>query len=258
LISLPQLRAAHLDINRSLLQLNRQTYCNQLVPTWFASGSKGEVFYIARLGDWQTVSARDLDGYIVRLVQEAEAAGSETERTAEYESEENNNSSSNNSSNNNNNTDNNRDFDRLLQELSQGRYTKQVGDTLFIYYNAMPVYFVRGEDCTQNDGEHIMSWCDIFMEFPNALASTLDATKMYLEANAQMCRATPIPTWVAAGAEDEPLFVNHLNWRHLTAEVLDDHIERCMDQMTESFRAEAARYASPTNHHSPTFKDRRT
>ena len=73
MIELPNCRADSLAASTKLLQANREMAAATPIPSWFASGDKGEVFFINRL-DWQEISAEALDQHIMDCVEQMTAA----------------------------------------------------------------------------------------------------------------------------------------------------------------------------------------
>lgn len=81
-------------------------------------------------------------------------------------------------------------------------------------------------------------WMDIQITLPRFKMDKLGNAQKALKANLEMGTATPIPTWFAADENSNVVFINRLDWRHLTAEILDDHIARCVEQMSDALATE--------------------
>lgn len=122
-------------------------------------------------------------------------------------------------------------FDELLKNIGQRRPSQVDGNVKKFYFKDHPVVFQVGE----MEGIH---WVDIQIELPRFRIDHIGAARKILEANREMGVSTPIPTWFACGPKGETLFINRLDWQHISAEVLDDHIVRCIEQMSEALVAE--------------------
>lgn len=125
----------------------------------------------------------------------------------------------------------NTDFDALLDQMSRRRPSQKRDGQTVLFFKDHAVTLQRGEMAD-------IHWVDIIIELPRFRADSLQACRKLLEANQEMGAATPIPTWFAAGKKGEVLFVNRLDWQHVSAEVLDDHIMRCIEQMSEALVTE--------------------
>lgn len=124
-------------------------------------------------------------------------------------------------------------FENLLNELAKKRPNKKIDSLTYFYFKDHPVFLQSGE----MEGIH---WMDIYIELPRFRADNINTCRKLLQSNREMATATPIPTWFAAGEKGEVLFVNRLDWQHVSADVLDDHILRCIDQMSEALMSEGA------------------
>lgn len=83
-------------------------------------------------------------------------------------------------------------------------------------------------------------WVDIQIELPRFRADNIHTAQKLLSANKEMAAATPIPSWFACGDKGEVLFFNRLDWQHVSAETLEDHIVNCIDQMSNALSSEGA------------------
>ncbi len=82
-------------------------------------------------------------------------------------------------------------------------------------------------------------WVDIHIELKNFHLDSLAAATKVLQANREMGISTPIPTWFAMSEKTGRLiFINRLDWRHVTSKILEDHVMRCIEQMSEALRTE--------------------
>ncbi|HEX4843618.1 MAG TPA: hypothetical protein VFV57_08095 [Limnobacter sp.] len=122
-------------------------------------------------------------------------------------------------------------FDDLVRDLKSTRPSEQQAEGLVFYFNDQPVRLVAGE----MEGVH---WMDIHIELSRFRADTLQAAKKVLMANREMGGATPIPTWFAMNDKDQLVFINRLDWRHISAKILEEHILRCIDQMAMALQSE--------------------
>lgn len=122
-------------------------------------------------------------------------------------------------------------FDDLTRDLSSRRPSKQFPDGPVFYFNDQPVRLIAGE----MEGVH---WMDIHIELTRFRADNLQAAKKVLIANREMGGSTPIPTWFALNDQDQLIFINRLDWRHISAKILEDHILRCIDQMASALQSE--------------------
>lgn len=123
-------------------------------------------------------------------------------------------------------------FDDLLRDMSARRPSQktQFGQVFFI--NDHSVSLVAGE----MQGIH---WMDIQIEMPRFRVDNLESAKKILIANREMGMATPIPTWFALSEKQDVLvFINRLDWRHVTAEVVNSHVLRCIEQMEQALMTE--------------------
>ena len=123
-------------------------------------------------------------------------------------------------------------FDDLLNDLSRSRPTEKGPNGKIFFFNDQPVELIAGE----MEGVH---WMDIHIELKNFRVDNIAAAKKVLQANREMGASTPIPTWFAANERTERLiFINRLDWRHLSCKILEDHVLRCIEQMGEALRTE--------------------
>lgn len=123
-------------------------------------------------------------------------------------------------------------FNDLLNDLSRNRPNKKSGEDTVFFFNDQPVQLLAGE----MEGIH---WMDIHIELQNFAVENLQAARKVLQANREMGRSTPIPTWFAINENNGRLiFINRLDWRHISCQVLEDHIQRCIQQMGDALRSE--------------------
>lgn len=122
-------------------------------------------------------------------------------------------------------------FDQLLAEVSARRPSENRPTGRVFFFKEHVVQLVAGE----MEGIH---WVDIQIELSRFQLTNLGAALKVLKANLEMGAATPIPTWFAANANGTLIFINRLDWQHLSADVLDDHIMRCIDQMGQALASE--------------------
>lgn len=125
----------------------------------------------------------------------------------------------------------NKTFDSLLAEISARRPSENRPTGKVFFFKEHPVQLLAGE----MEGIH---WVDIQIELKRFQLSNLSAALKVLKANLEMGGATPIPTWFAASAHDTLIFINRLDWQHISVDVLDDHIMRCIDQMGQALASE--------------------
>lgn len=125
----------------------------------------------------------------------------------------------------------NTSFSSLTDQLARKRPTQKRGDETVFFFKDHAVQLQQGQMAD-------IHWVDIIIELPRFRADSVNACKKLLEANKEMGSATPIPTWFAAGSKGEVLFINRLDWQHVSAEVLDDHIMRCIEQMSDALMTE--------------------
>jgi hypothetical protein len=120
----------------------------------------------------------------------------------------------------------------LERDIASQRPTERSQDGAVFYFNDHPVRLVFGE----MEGVH---WMDIHIELPRFALESLMSAKKVLQANSDMGGATPIPTWFGINPKKDTLvFINRLDWRHITAQILDEHIMRCIDQMSAALNME--------------------
>ena len=119
------------------------------------------------------------------------------------------------------------------------------GNKTFFDFAGNPVYLVAIE----NEGVH---WVDIFMRLTGIRADRLDWARKLLKDNREMASATPIPSWFAIDNEGRVVFVNRLDWRHTSAEVLEDHIRRATDEMRKALIEDGVGNILAQRHHRPT------
>lgn len=123
-------------------------------------------------------------------------------------------------------------FDDLLKDLGRSHPTERKPEGPIFYFNDQPVQLLAGE----MEGIH---WVDIHIELRSFAVDSISAAKKVLQANREMGSSTPIPTWFAINDKTGRLiFINRLDWRHISCKVLEDHIQRCIDQMSSALRSE--------------------
>ena len=123
-------------------------------------------------------------------------------------------------------------FSDLLAEMISRRPSELLKDgTRVFYFKDHAVKLVNGE----MEGIH---WMDIQIVLKRFQLNGLMAAQKVLKANLEMGGATPIPTWFGANEQGALVFINRLDWQHMTAEVLDDHINRCIEQMSQALVSE--------------------
>lgn len=123
-------------------------------------------------------------------------------------------------------------FDDLLNDLSRSRPTERGPNGRVFFFSDQPVELFAGE----MEGVH---WVDIHIELKNFHVNNLSAAKKVLQANREMGSPTPIPTWFAINEKNDKLvFINRLDWRHISCKILEDHILRCIEQMGDALRTE--------------------
>ena len=109
-------------------------------------------------------------------------------------------------------------FEDLIEDLSNLRPSENGQDGKTFYFNDQPVSLQAGEMET-------VHWVDIHIELKRFRIDSIGAAMKVLQANLDMGAATPIPTWFAVnGKTQNVVFVNRLDWRHITVDVLDSHI----------------------------------
>jgi hypothetical protein len=118
-----------------------------------------------------------------------------------------------------------------LNQLTSRCPSQKRGDVTVVFFKDHPVVLQPGEMLD-------IHWVDIQIELPRFRADNIHTAQKLLSANKEMGAASPIPSWFACGDKGEVLFVNRLDWRHVTAETLEDHIVRCIDQMNEALRSD--------------------
>lgn len=123
------------------------------------------------------------------------------------------------------------EFSQLLKDLAQIRPTQSKAGQQVFFYNDQPVLLKAG---TMED----LHWVDIHIELLRFHIASIPAALKVLKANEQMGSSTPIPTWFGVNEKDNVVFINRLDWRHITAKILDDHIMRCVDQMSSALLTE--------------------
>lgn len=123
-------------------------------------------------------------------------------------------------------------FNDLLTDLSRSRPSERGPIGPVFFFNDQPVVLLEGE----MEGVH---WVDIHIELRNFHVDNLAAAKKVLQANREMGSSTPIPTWFAINEKtDKLIFINRLDWRHVSSKILEDHVMRCIEQMGEALRTE--------------------
>lgn len=123
-------------------------------------------------------------------------------------------------------------FDDLLIDLGRKRPSQKSPTGTVFFFNDHEVRLIAGE-------MEQVHWMDIQIELPRFRVDNLQAAKKVLQANREMGMATPIPTWFALSEKGDCLvFVNRLDWRHVTDQVVESHILRCIDQMSQALKTE--------------------
>lgn len=123
-------------------------------------------------------------------------------------------------------------FDDLMKDIGQIRPSSNTPKGRIFYFNDHAVTFHQGE----MEG---ITWVDIHIELKRFRLDNLSAAKKVLQANKEMGESTPIPTWFAADEKTDILiFINRLDWRHITCKIIDDHIMRCIEQMGNALISE--------------------
>lgn len=123
-------------------------------------------------------------------------------------------------------------FDDLLMDLSGQRPTQSDSQGKVFFFNDQPVRLIAG----QMEDVH---WMDIHIELKRFKVDNLGGAKKVLMANIEMGGFTPIPTWFGLNPNtDNLVFINRLDWRHITVKILDEHIMRCIAQMAEALNTE--------------------
>ncbi|HEX4918859.1 MAG TPA: hypothetical protein VFV43_13235 [Limnobacter sp.] len=122
-------------------------------------------------------------------------------------------------------------FDDLMRDMQAKRPSEQHPDGPVFFFNDQPVRLIAGE----MEGVH---WMDIHIELTRFRTDTFQAAKKVLIANREMGGATPIPTWFAMNEKDQLVFINRLDWRHISTNILEEHILRCIDQMAMALQSE--------------------
>jgi hypothetical protein len=123
-------------------------------------------------------------------------------------------------------------FDDLLKDLQHNRPSNITPLGRVFFFNDQAVLLQHGE----MEG---ITWVDIHIELKRFRVDNLAAAKRVLQANREMGASTPIPSWFAADPNNDCLiFVNRLDWRHITCKILEDHILRCIEQMGSALATE--------------------
>ncbi len=123
-------------------------------------------------------------------------------------------------------------FDDLLADLGRSRPNERTQQGPVFFFNDQPVALHAGE----MEGVH---WMDIHIELNNFHVDNMAAAKKVLQANREMGASTPIPTWFAINEKtDKLVFINRLDWRHVSCKILEDHVVRCIEQMGQALRTE--------------------
>ncbi|KYP10453.1 MAG: hypothetical protein A0129_12705 [Limnobacter sp. CACIAM 66H1] len=123
-------------------------------------------------------------------------------------------------------------FDDLLKDLQQNRPSNLTPQGRVFFFNDQSVLLQHGE----LEG---ITWVDIHIELKRFHIENLSAAKKVLQANCEMGNSTPIPSWFAINVKNDCLvFINRLDWRHLTCKILEDHILRCIEQMGSALTSE--------------------
>lgn len=123
-------------------------------------------------------------------------------------------------------------FDDLLKDLQQNRPSNLTPQGRVFFFNDQSVLLQHGE----LEG---ITWVDIHIELKRFHIENLSAAKKVLQANCEMGNSTPIPSWFAINVKNDCLvFINRLDWRHLTCKILEDHILRCIEQMGSALATE--------------------
>lgn len=123
-------------------------------------------------------------------------------------------------------------FDDLLKDLQQSRPSNMTPLGRVFFFNDQAVVLQHGE----MEG---ITWVDIHIELKRFRVDSLAAAKKVLQANREMGASTPIPSWFAVDPKNDCLvFINRLDWRHITCKILEDHILRCIEQMGSALATE--------------------
>lgn len=123
-------------------------------------------------------------------------------------------------------------FDDLLSDLGRSRPNGKGPNGPVFFFNDQPVELLAGN----MEG---ITWVDIHIELKHFHVDNLSAAKKVLQANREMGGSTPIPTWFAINEKtDKLVFINRLDWRHLSCKILEDHVTRCIEQMGQALRTE--------------------
>ncbi|MCE2744422.1 MAG: hypothetical protein LW710_00775 [Burkholderiales bacterium] len=123
-------------------------------------------------------------------------------------------------------------FDDLLKDLQRSRPSSMTPLGRVFFFNDQPVLLQQGE----MEG---ITWVDIHIELKRFRLDNMMAAKKVLQANREMGASTPIPSWFAVDSKSDCLvFINRLDWRHITCKILEDHILRCIEQMGSALMSE--------------------
>lgn len=123
-------------------------------------------------------------------------------------------------------------FDDLLHDLGRTRPSEKTATGPVFFFNEQPVSLYPGE----MEGVH---WVDIHIELKRFRVENITSAKKVLQANREMGASTPIPTWFAINEKNDNLiFINRLDWRHITAKILEDHVMRCIQEMGQALQME--------------------
>jgi hypothetical protein len=123
-------------------------------------------------------------------------------------------------------------FDALLKDLQQNRPSNMTPSGRVFFFNDQAVLLQHGE----MEG---ITWVDIHIELKRFRLDNLAAAKKVLQANREMGASTPISSWFAIDPKNDCLvFVNRLDWRHISCKILEDHILRCIEQMGSALATE--------------------
>lgn len=123
-------------------------------------------------------------------------------------------------------------FDHLLADLDRSRPSERTQNGPIFYFNDQAVALHAGE----MEGVH---WMDIHIELKNFHVDNMAAARKVLQANREMGASTPIPTWFAINEKtDRLIFINRLDWRHVSCKILEEHVMRCIEQMGQALRTE--------------------
>lgn len=125
----------------------------------------------------------------------------------------------------------NTSFNDLIADMRQRRPSEKTAEGLVFFVKDHPVRLIDGE----MEGIH---WVDIHVGLNRFRMDGMIQARKVLQANLEIGSATPIPSWFAIDKQDRIVYINRLDWRHIEASVLDEHIGRCIDFMNEALAGE--------------------